>query len=77
MDIQLKEKLIAKIASIEDEKLLHQLLCVIDLEVGADQIYHLNKDEQTAINEGIAQLDNGMFLSNEEANKQADRCLNR
>lgn len=37
----------------------------------------LSEDEEKAVNEGIAQLDKGLFLSNEEANRQGDQCLNR
>jgi len=77
MDIQLKEKLIAKIGSINNDELLRQLLRVFDLESETDELYCLNKDEKEAVNEGIAQLDKGVFLSNEEANSQADQCLNR
>jgi len=77
MDIQLKEKLIAKIDSTTDEELLRQLLRVLDLESKTDEYYSLSEDEEKAINEGIAQLDKGVFLSNEEANHQADQCLNK
>ncbi len=37
--------------------------------------YKLSEDETRAVNEGIAQLNQGMFLSNEEANEQANQCL--
>ncbi len=77
MYTQLKEKLIAKIDSTNDEELLHQLLRVLDLESKTDEYYSLSEDEENAVNEGIAQLDKGVFLSNEEANSQADQCLNR
>ncbi len=77
MNTQLKEKLIAKIDSTTDEELLCQLLRVLDLESETDEYYSLSEDEEKAVNEGIAQLDKGVFLSNEQANGQADQCLNR
>ncbi|MVN20095.1 hypothetical protein [Mucilaginibacter arboris] len=77
IDIELKEKLIAKIDSINNEELLNQLLRIIDLESKAHEVYDLSKEEAEAVNEGIAQLNKGMFISNEEANRQADQWLNR
>lgn len=75
--MQLKEKLIAEIEQINDEELLNQLLRMINLESKADEIYHLNADEINAVNEGIAQLDQGRFISNEEVDRQALECLNK
>lgn len=72
MDIQLKEKLIAKIIITNDDELLRQLLRVLDLEAETNEYYSLNEDETEAVNEGIAQLDKGMFISNEEASRQVD-----
>jgi hypothetical protein len=77
MDIQLKEELIAKISSINNDELLHQLLRVLNLEAKTDEYYFLSEDETEAVNEGILQLDRGIFLSNEEANRQADQCLKK
>lgn len=71
MDTQLKEKLIAKIDSTTDEELLRQLLRVIDLESKTDEYYALSTEEKEAVNEGIAQLNKGLFISNEDANSQA------
>jgi hypothetical protein len=76
MDTQLKEKLIAKIDSTTDEELLRQLLRVLDLESKTDEYYSLSEGEEKAVNEGISQFEDGKFLSNEEANRQADQCLN-
>lgn len=75
--IELKGKLKAKIDNTNDEMLLLQLLRVLDLESKTEELYFLSLDEEIAVKEGIAQLDKGMFISNEEANKQADQCLNK
>lgn len=73
MDIQLKEKLIAEIGKTND----NELLCVFDLESKTDEFYNLSKEENEAVSEGIAQLENGKFLSNDEVNYQTDKCLNK
>ncbi len=75
--IELKQKLTAKIGSTYDEELLHQLLRVMELESKTDEYYRLNSEEEKAVNEGISQLDRGVFLSNDEANRQADQCLKK
>jgi len=75
--IELTGKLKAKIDSADDEDLLLQLLRLLDIESKTDELYFLSEAEEIAVKEGIAQLDQGVFLSNEEANSQADQCLNK
>jgi hypothetical protein len=76
-DIELKEKLIAQISSTNDGELLHQISRVIDLEVQIDETYRLSPDEFKAVKDGVDQIDNGLFLSNEEANKLIDKYLGK
>ena len=42
-----------------------------------DEIYELSPEEIEAINEGLAQLDNGQWITNEEANRRADELLGK
>ena len=76
-EIELKEKLIEKINSTDDIELLEELLLVIDFESKSEDVYKLNSDELAAVKDGIAQIDNGQFFSNEEANKIFDKCLGK
>ena len=75
--IELKEKLIAKINNTHDEELLDQISRMIDLETRIDEIYEMSSEEIDAINEGIAQIDSGQWITNEEANKHADEWLGK
>ncbi len=75
--IELKEKLIARITSIDDEALLDQISDFIDFEYNAKGIYKMSPAEIEAVNEGIAQIENGQWISNEEANKIFDKCLKK
>ncbi|HTD97637.1 MAG TPA: hypothetical protein VK668_00045 [Mucilaginibacter sp.] len=75
--IELKEKLIARISNTDDEELLDQISRVIDLETRMDEIYEMSPEEIEAVKEGIAQLDNGQWVSNDEANKMIDKCLGK
>ena len=40
------------------------------------EIYHLSPEELAAVNEGIWQIENGLFLSHGEANRRIEEILN-
>jgi predicted transcriptional regulator len=73
--IELKEKLIAKIRNTEDEELLDQIARLIDFE--SNEVYEMSQGEIDAVNEGLAQLNSGQWITNEEANKRADKWLGK
>lgn len=75
--VELKEKLIDKINHTDDVELLNQISRVIDLDNEANDIYILSTDEIKAVKEGIDQIENGNFLSNEAASNLIDKCLGR
>ena len=74
-EIELKEKLIAKINGTHNVELLEQLSEIIDFE--SDEIYRLSPEEKAAVREGMEQIDSGLFFTNEEAKKIIDKCLGR
>ncbi len=76
-ETELKEKLIEKINSTDDVELLQELLSVIDFESRSEDVYTLSPEELAAVKDGIAQIDNGQFFSNEEANRIIDKCLGK
>jgi len=75
--IELKEKLIAKINSTDNEELLEHLADIIEFEFNTDGIYEMSPEEIDAVKEGIAQIDSGQWITNEEANKRADKWLGK
>jgi len=74
---KIKEKLIDKIRNTEDEELLSQISRLIDFESQSESVYYLNDGELKAVNEELNQLSKGEFLSNDEANAEADKWLKR
>ena len=74
-NVELKEKLIEKINSTNNAELLAELLSLIDFESKTDEVYKLSAEEVEAVNEGMYQLKNGFFVSNEESNRRADEWL--
>jgi len=75
--IELKERLIVKISHTDNEELLDQISRLIEFEEETEDIYILSPDEIKMVKEGIEQIENGQFFSNEEANRIFDKCLGR
>ena len=74
--VELKEKLIEKINSVDDEVQLEQIALMID--VGSklnDGIYEMSAEEIEAVKEGIEQIENGEWITNEEANRRTDELF--
>lgn len=76
-DTELKEKLIEKINSSDDLELLQQISRVFDLNAQIDDIYQMSQEETDAVNEGLNQIEKGLFLSHEESNKRVDEWLKK
>jgi len=75
--VELKEKLIEKINGLDDEGKLERIAFMIDIEAKLGDIYEMSPDESEAVKEGLDDLDNGRWISNEEANKRADQWLRK
>ena len=73
---RLQEILIKKISSTKDEKILQEINRLLETSFDED-IYKLNDEQITAVNEAQEQIKNGEFLTNEEANKQAKEWLKK
>ena len=71
-----KEKLIDKISHIDDEKILEEIMQLVELELEmiGDKI-HLTDEQKTFIDHGIKDIENGDVLSNEQAKKMTSEWL--
>lgn len=76
-DTKLKEKLIEKISNSDDLELLQQISRILDINTQIDDIYQMSKEETDAVNEGLDQIEKGLFLSDEESNKRVDEWLKK
>lgn len=74
---KIKEELIEKISHTENEELLSQIARLVHLESEIEDVYHLSPEEREAVNEGLTQIKNGQFLTNEEINAKFDKWLKR
>jgi len=75
--VELKEKLIAKIKSTDNEELLEHIADIIEFEHNDGKVYNLSPEEMAAVKEGIEQIENGQYLSHEEANRQVEEWLKK
>jgi predicted transcriptional regulator len=74
---ELKEKLIIEIKNTDDDELLMHISDLIEFESNSGTVHEMSREEIDAVNEGIAQLDNGQWITNEESNKRADEWLKK
>ena len=71
--IELKEKLIAKIRDTDNEELLDNLSNLIEFQEIAGEVYQLSGDELDAVNEGLKQIDEGDYISHQEAIERSNK----
>jgi predicted transcriptional regulator len=74
---ELKEKLIVEIKNTDNDELLMHISDLIEFESNSGAVYEMSQEEIDAVNEGIAQLDNGQWITDEESNKRADEWLKK
>jgi hypothetical protein len=75
--IELRKRLIEKIAKTENEELLREIYRLLEMETSDIEIYKVSSDEMDAITEARDQIKNGEFLTDEEADKEIDEWLKK
>jgi hypothetical protein len=65
--MNIRKKIIEKVNTINDPKLLSELLQAIELEHEIEHFHQLTNDEKVAIDEGIDDADSGNLYSSSEA----------
>lgn len=74
MNIQsLKKQLINFINNIEDIEYLEGLNQLVK---DKDEIYILSKEQESAINEGLKDIEEGKYITDEVLNKEINQWLN-
>ncbi|MBX7044553.1 MAG: hypothetical protein K1X86_01850 [Ignavibacteria bacterium] len=74
MNIQsLKKQLINSINNIEDIEYLEGLNQLVK---DKDEIYILSKEQESAINEGLKNIEEGKYITDEVLNKEINQWLN-
>ncbi len=74
---ELRKRLIEKIQETKDDRILEEAYKLLEMETEDMEFYKLNDDQKDAVHEAREQIKNGMFLTEEQANKEVDELLNR
>lgn len=72
----LREKLTGKINQIERVDLLEYMLQLIENEEDMS-LYQLTTEQQNAVAEALDQYESGQFISDEDADKEISKWLNK
>ncbi|MEO5912467.1 MAG: hypothetical protein ABIP95_16395 [Pelobium sp.] len=75
--LELKKKLINEVNLVKDRDLLEELYSFLNLGNKLEKIYQLNIEQKNAIDEARKQVDNGDYLTNDDANSEIDKWLGK
>ena len=74
---ELRNKVIGKINQIDDEEILNEVYRLLDNQFEDTDIYQLSDGHKMAIEEAKGQIERGEYLTNEEANNEIGKWLNK
>ncbi|MDB5132774.1 MAG: hypothetical protein JWR02_2523 [Mucilaginibacter sp.] len=75
---ELKEKLIAQINDTDNDELLTEISTRLYIESkSVNGIYQMSEAEREAVADGLNQIRNGQWISDEEANRQIEEWLRK
>jgi len=75
--LELKQKIIEKIESIEDDNLLAEIYRTLEISQADSNIFMLTSAMRFALDEGLEDVKHGRVISNDEANKEIDEWLSK
>ncbi|HEY5327094.1 MAG TPA: hypothetical protein VIJ27_08840 [Mucilaginibacter sp.] len=74
---RLKKQLIKIIRDVDNGEMLNQIARIVHFEEKFDELYIMSPAETEAVEDGIRQIENGQWISNEESNKRIDEWLKK
>jgi len=75
---ELKEKLIAQINDIDNDELLAEISTMLYIESkSVNGVYQMSAVEREAVEDGLNQIKNGEWVSDEEANREIEEWLRK
>ncbi len=74
---EMKQQLIDKINSTKDENILEEVYRILEIETEEVDMIVLTDEQKESIDKGIKDIEEGNYLSNEEANIEIDRWLKK
>ncbi len=74
---ELKKRIIGKINSSRNADLLEDIYRLISSDEEDTAIYKLNEEQKSSVEDGIEQISSGEYLSGQESDAEAERCLGK
>ena len=75
---ELKEKLIAQINDTDNDELLAEISTMLYIESkSVNGVYQMSEAEREAVEDGLNQIKNGQWVSDEEANREIEEWLRK
>ncbi len=76
--LELKEKLIAQINDTDNDDLLSEISTMLYVESkSVNGVYQMSEAERAAVEDGLNQIKNGQWVSDEEANREVEEWLRK
>ncbi len=74
---EMKQELIDKIKSTQDENILEEIYRILEIGTSEPEMIVLSNEQKNSIDQGIKDIEDGNYLSNEEANRGIDKWLKK
>jgi len=74
--VNLKERLIKRIQETTDSDLLKEVYRLLEIDFDDQETYELSDAQRSAIIEGQQQINQGKYLTHEQANEETKKWLN-
>ena len=75
--VDLKQQLIDKIQLTTDKVKLEEIYRLLEIDFDEQEVYMLSAEQKSAVGEAQKQIENGEFISDEDANKEVEEWLKR
>jgi hypothetical protein len=75
--IELRKRLIDKVQTTQDERVLEEAYRLLEIETEDIEIYKLSDNQKKAISQARQQVKDGQFLTSEQANTEIDEWLSK
>lgn len=74
---ELRKVLIEKIQLTNDPQILEEVYRLLQIGVDASDVYLLSEDQISAVDIARKQIENGEYLTDEQANQEIDKWLEK
>ena len=74
---EIKQSIVDKIQEVEDDNLLEEVYRILEIGQLEQKMFSLSEVQMKEIDFRLNEMDNGIFLTNEEAEKELDEWLKK